>query len=247
MTILWILIGLFGLMSIVFLLGKGSFLISGYNTASEAEKAMYDEKKLCRVMGIGTSIMTLSLLISVLFEESGIYVILPGIIIGILIIFVGSRTYAKKSDYEWIDTKKKDPIKWYKNSKFYTSIFTTVILIGVGIMLFTGEVKIELNNDSLTANAFLTSSQTVDFDDIEKVEYKKDINLGSRTWGVGSFKVSAGNFKNDIYGSYKLYANANCHSYVVLSTSDGYVVINEKTEEKTLELFEKVQQAIQKK
>lgn len=32
--------------------GKGSFLIAGYNTMSEAEKAKFDEKKLCRAMGI---------------------------------------------------------------------------------------------------------------------------------------------------------------------------------------------------
>ncbi len=31
--------------------GKGAFLIAGYNTASKAEKARYDEKTLCRFMG----------------------------------------------------------------------------------------------------------------------------------------------------------------------------------------------------
>ena len=35
--------------SILLLRGKGAFLIAGYNTASPAQKAMYDEKKLCPV------------------------------------------------------------------------------------------------------------------------------------------------------------------------------------------------------
>lgn len=35
----------------VFSLGKGAFLIAGYNTAPKREKEKYDEKALCRFMG----------------------------------------------------------------------------------------------------------------------------------------------------------------------------------------------------
>lgn len=42
---------LFVLLGILFSQGKGAFLIAGYNTASPAEKARYDEKALCRFMG----------------------------------------------------------------------------------------------------------------------------------------------------------------------------------------------------
>lgn len=40
------------LMGVLFLTGHGADLIAGYNTASEAERGRYDEKKLCRYMGI---------------------------------------------------------------------------------------------------------------------------------------------------------------------------------------------------
>ncbi len=43
--IIFILLGLF------FIRGKGSFLISGYNTYSQAEKDRYNERALCRFMG----------------------------------------------------------------------------------------------------------------------------------------------------------------------------------------------------
>lgn len=46
-----IVVGVFIILGIVFLKGKGSFLIAGYNTASKAEKEKIDEKKLCRYMG----------------------------------------------------------------------------------------------------------------------------------------------------------------------------------------------------
>lgn len=40
----------FLVLGIVFSRGKGTSLIAGYNTASPAEKAKYDEKKLCKAM-----------------------------------------------------------------------------------------------------------------------------------------------------------------------------------------------------
>ena len=43
---------LFIVLGVVFLSGKGAFLIAGYNTASQAEKEKIDEKKLCKYMGI---------------------------------------------------------------------------------------------------------------------------------------------------------------------------------------------------
>ena len=39
-------------LGILFALGKGAFLIAGYNTMSEKEKARYDEKKLMKNMSL---------------------------------------------------------------------------------------------------------------------------------------------------------------------------------------------------
>jgi hypothetical protein len=46
-----IVMAIFVLLGILFLNGKGSFLIAGYNTASPAEKEKIDEKKLCNYTG----------------------------------------------------------------------------------------------------------------------------------------------------------------------------------------------------
>ena len=60
MIILYLLAVMFLILSILFFNGKGKNLISGYNTMSEQEKSHYDEKRLCKAMGI------LSLFISIL-------------------------------------------------------------------------------------------------------------------------------------------------------------------------------------
>ena len=44
-TVLFIILG------VIFSLGKGAFLIAGYNTSNKEEKAKYDEKALCKFMG----------------------------------------------------------------------------------------------------------------------------------------------------------------------------------------------------
>ena len=43
-------VGSLVILGVIFLKGKGAFLIAGYNTASKAEKEKIDEKKLCRCM-----------------------------------------------------------------------------------------------------------------------------------------------------------------------------------------------------
>ena len=40
------------IIGIVLCCGKGAFLIAGYNTASPKEKTAYDEKALCRAVGV---------------------------------------------------------------------------------------------------------------------------------------------------------------------------------------------------
>lgn len=49
------------IMSIFLFRGKGSFLIAGYNTASPEEKSKFDEKKLCKVVGIILLVVSLLL------------------------------------------------------------------------------------------------------------------------------------------------------------------------------------------
>ncbi|MDS0524343.1 DUF3784 domain-containing protein [Clostridium sp. SHJSY1] len=52
---------IFVIISITLLRGKGSFLIAGYNTATEEEKRKYNETKLCKAMGICTLVVSIML------------------------------------------------------------------------------------------------------------------------------------------------------------------------------------------
>ena len=98
--IVWIIFIILAILSIVLISGHGSWFISGYNTASKEEKAKYNEKKLCRTMGIGMSIIAILLLIMELLENIlpafFIYVSLGIILVDVVVIIILGNTICKK-------------------------------------------------------------------------------------------------------------------------------------------------------
>lgn len=72
-----------GLLSLLLIYGKGSWLIAGYNTASKKEKAKYDEKLLCKVVGIGLLVIAAAILLMAIFES-----VLPAPVTGIFLFLV---------------------------------------------------------------------------------------------------------------------------------------------------------------
>ncbi|MCI5596538.1 MAG: DUF3784 domain-containing protein [Lachnospiraceae bacterium] len=98
--IMWIVVILFAILSIVFLTGHGAGFIAGYNTASKEEKSKYDEKKLCRVMGAGFSVITVCILIMAIWEDclpaEFAYVFLAVVLIDCVIMIVLTNTVCKR-------------------------------------------------------------------------------------------------------------------------------------------------------
>lgn len=98
--ILWGIIVFLAILSIILISGHGSGLIAGYNTASKKEKEKYDEKKLCRVTGIGMGIITLLMLFTGIFEDQlpagFVYVLLVLIVVDVVITMILSNTICKR-------------------------------------------------------------------------------------------------------------------------------------------------------
>ena len=96
----WIVFVIFAVLSIVLLSGHGSWFISGYNTASKEEEKKYDEKKLCRIMGVGMSIIAILALIMGLLENIlpafFVYIALGIIVVDVVVIIILENTLCKK-------------------------------------------------------------------------------------------------------------------------------------------------------
>lgn len=98
--IVWIGFIILAVLSIVLLLGHGSWFISGYNTASKEEKEKYNEKKLCRTMGIGMSVIAFLILIMGLLENIlpafFAYIALGIILVDVVVIIILGNTICRK-------------------------------------------------------------------------------------------------------------------------------------------------------
>ncbi|MCA1031196.1 DUF3784 domain-containing protein [Bacillus timonensis] len=80
-----IIIGLFIVLGIILLNGKGSFLIAGFNTLPKEEKEKYDTVSLCKFMGKMMFALAFSMSLWVLGEALDI----TALFISGLILFIG--------------------------------------------------------------------------------------------------------------------------------------------------------------
>jgi hypothetical protein len=98
--IIWFAFVAFIIISVVLISGHGSGLISGYNMASKEEKGKYDEKKLCRTMGIGMAVIAILILVTGLFQAflpaDSVYVILAIVVVDVITILIVANTVCKK-------------------------------------------------------------------------------------------------------------------------------------------------------
>ena len=98
--IIWIGFLILAIISVILISGHGAWLISGYNTAPKEEKTKYDERKLCRTIGIGMGIIAILILIMGLFENvlpaSFAYIALGIILVDVLLMIVVCNTVCRK-------------------------------------------------------------------------------------------------------------------------------------------------------
>lgn len=90
---------LFLILSVFLFRGKGSWLIAGYNTASEEDKAKYDKKKLCKGVSAITLVVSVMMYVTAYLAyrvESGLMEerkMLPFALIFAAVVFISVALY----------------------------------------------------------------------------------------------------------------------------------------------------------
>ncbi|MBR6780022.1 MAG: hypothetical protein IKM24_03290, partial [Clostridia bacterium] len=74
---------------------------------------------------------------------------------------------------------------------------------------------------------------------------RETFQKGRRTNGFGSPRLSMGQFENEEFGAYTLYAYTETESAVVLRSDGNILVLNGKDEAQTVEMFNLLQEKIQ--
>ena len=228
------------ILAILLLRGKGSFLIAGYNTASPAQKSMYDEKKLCRVTGGGVLICgILILLLAMLGENPPSWfppVFTSAILLDVIAMLVLISTKCKKAGIppEVTEADRR------KNRRIAIAalVFTAAISIPICIMLFTGSITPEYGDTAVRIRASYWSDLTIQYDNISSIEYRNEAVPGSRTGGWGSSRLLLGSFRNEEFGFYTRYTYTDCDACVILTDRDKTIVLSGKNDADTRAIYD---------
>lgn len=134
----------------------------------------------------------------------------------------------------------------YKNSK-QRKVFTAAVIVPVIatiafclVVCFTGNVKIFYGSSSFTVEASYWKDATVNYSDIESIEYRESGDAGERINGIGTPKLSVGWFRNDEFGNYTRYSYTGCDACVIIKINGGILVINSSDSAQTYDIYEEI-------
>ncbi len=135
------------------------------------------------------------------------------------------------------------PASTKKISIIISAIVLPIILIVVGIIMFTGDIHTEINDDSFSVSSTYYGKITVDFDDIDSVRFVEGVSPGMRIYGFQSAKLLLGNFRNDEFGNYTRYSYTGSGACIVIKVDGKTLVVGGRTEAETRELYESLRRA----
>ncbi len=121
-----------------------------------------------------------------------------------------------------------------------------VIAVIVAILMFTGEIEVHCEDSSLKIEATYWADIEIDYSEINSLVYRDDFDTGSRTFGFGSAKLSMGDFQNDEFNSYTLYAYTGAEEFIVLEIGKKTLVIGMKNADETQEIYQAILERMEK-
>ena len=115
------------------------------------------------------------------------------------------------------------------------------VLVLTAVLLFTGSVQVRFEETQLEVRTSYYGRAALPYSDIASVELREENVPGTRTWGLGSFRLLAGYFENQEFGPYVRFTYYNPHSAIVLHTTKGQtLVLSGKNLDKTREIYEQI-------
>ena len=180
------------------------------------------------------------MLTALLPEMTAIYamfvVMLPLVFAPAIYSYLYYKKQVKNGTYEMSDKIK--PLS--KKAKIISIIAVLLILCGVMVLMFTGDVEISYGDDSFTVGATYWNDITVEYDEVDSIELYENADFGTRVYGFGSARLWLGSFKSDELGSYTLYAYTGSEDAVVISVDGKKLVIGDTENQTADEIYAKL-------
>ena len=171
--------------------------------------------------------------------------------IGLYASFIGMMTVAMlPMIYSYLYYRKqlktgatKDEFKYPKKTKkqiLICTIATSLVLIFISIIMFTGNIKIHYpDSDNILIDATYWSDTTININEIKNVEYKENVK-GTRVNGFASARLLLGYFQSEELGNYTRMTYTSCKAAVVIKTNNQTYVINRPDQAQTKGIYEEI-------
>ena len=127
-----------------------------------------------------------------------------------------------------------------------SAVIVPIILIGIGILMFSGNIEVHCEDTALKINATYWTDIVVDYSEVDTIEYRRDLDVGVRTNGFGSARLSMGIFQNEEFGLYTLYAYTGAKEFIVLTSDEKTLVIGMRDTKDTQAIYDTMLEKIGK-
>ncbi len=240
-------IGLCILLGIVLSMGKGAFLISGFNMLTKEEQEKYDKVALCKFVGKMMFALSFSMVFWVLSQALNIKFLLY---IGVALFFafiIFMLIYVNTNNRFKIDSSSAKG-KQHKVS-IKPLILGLIILLGVAIFLFIlidgtkKETEIIIQGNQIVFKG--QYGVTVVLEEISDIQLKNDIPaIGIKVNGAGLGEIMKGEYKVEGLGTCRLFVHSEKGPYIYIMVDGKYTIINFKDSAKTMAIYEELKKAV---
>ena len=177
--------------------------------------------------------------VSFLPEKAAIPLLLILLLLGSIIPLVYSYIFYKKQQRQGV-TFRPQPAWEGKVNKPVAAIGAAT-LVFVAVMLFTGSVKYQFLDTAMQVDVTYYGSTSIPYSEIADAELRGENVPGSRTWGLGSFRLLAGLFENEELGSFTRMTYYNPRSAIVLKMESGKTyVLSGRDPAETAALYQQI-------
>ncbi len=186
-------------------------------------------------------------LIGVFFPQGVfLYILFAILLIGVFLPVLYSYLFYRKQLKEGKITRESQKaaygelIKNKKPAVILSVCILAVLAIALPILMFAGNIKTVMNEESFTVTATFWQELTVKYEDVDSIEYRADGVDGERIGGFGSARLLLGHFKNDSLGSYTRYTYAKDAPCLVLKVGKRTLVLGAETEGETKAIYDRI-------
>ncbi len=119
-------------------------------------------------------------------------------------------------------------------NKYYIVLALVFIFLPLLIIVFTisdmsSNPSVKITDENIYLKTPLCVGITIEYKDINDVEYLNKIDFGQKVKGKNSIGYTARLYKNEVFGNYYIVVDNGCNEYTKIKYKNEYYILNLET------------------